>query len=344
MRRVIRSILRVIRSGADSSDTAFFAALREFLSSAPQAVRVDVDKHLSYLAGRAGVTVDHLLDGKSFRVHPQVLKDAITNISRAMEGACLAVNAERAALLLSLVTPEDAHNASYVRVGNEHDGGYVMVAEMLKGGVAYSCGILDDVSWDRAMADRGYEVFQYDHTISALPEQHRQFRFFKTGICGLGKDDHVFRSLDTLVRQNGHENRDDLVLKIDIEGAEWDVFSTMLDETIRCFSQIVVEFHALDKAASDPIFLARAYAALSKLDAHFVPVHVHANNSVNYAIVGSFAVPPVLEVTYLRRGAMETGPCTRLFPTELDRPNTPSRPDLWLGSFQFPVRASVWKI
>jgi predicted O-methyltransferase YrrM len=98
MRSMIRSILRAIRTGTDqcsASDAAFFAALREPLSSAPQAVRVDVDKHLSYLAGRAGVTVDHLLEGKSFSVHPQVLQNAITNISKGMAAANRA--AEKAA-------------------------------------------------------------------------------------------------------------------------------------------------------------------------------------------------------------------------------------------------------
>lgn len=292
------------------------------------------------LRGSVEPAVRNALDGWQPDSRLEEVSRRLANIERqtARAGDVLVHNgtdAQRAAALLRMLEPRDAVGARYVRLGRDNDGGYVMVADLLAGGVAYSLGISDDVSWDRAMAERGYDVFQYDHTIETLPESNKRFRFEKTGICGFAQDDEVFRSLDTLIARNGHAGRDDLVLKIDIEGAEWDVFSTILDSTLLRFSQIVVEFHWFDKAG-DNEFFGKAYAALSKLGTHFVPVHVHANNHYDFRVVGGVVVPPLVEVTYIRRGTLQTDPCTRTFPTDLDQPNWTARPDLWLGSFKFP--------
>lgn len=239
----------------------------------------------------------------------------------------------RAGVLLQFLEPRDPAGARFARVGRDHDGGYVMVENLLPGGVAYSLGISDDVSWDLAMAERGYRVFQYDHTIDELPQVHPNFAFHKIGICGYGADQGPYRSLDTLLAQNGHSGDDGIILKIDIEGAEWDVFSTILDATLLRFSQIVVEFHWFDQADDDRYF-GDAYCALKRLRTHFVPVHVHANNHGQYAWYGDVAVPQILEVTYVRNGLFEEVACSRSFPTALDQPNRAGWPEIVLGSFK----------
>ena len=45
-----------------------------------------------------------------------------------------------------------------IRIGRKNDGGYIM-ADDLRGSVAYSFGISDDPSWDLAMAEHGYSVY-----------------------------------------------------------------------------------------------------------------------------------------------------------------------------------------
>ena len=89
-------------------------------------------------------------------------------------------------------------------MGRDNDGGYVMVNHELGGGVCYSLGISDDVSWDSSMAARGYEVFMYDNTITALPEAHAQFHFFQTGICGHQNHQNGYVTLDEAIVANDH--------------------------------------------------------------------------------------------------------------------------------------------
>jgi hypothetical protein len=183
------------------------------------------------------------------------------------------------------------------------------------------------------MAERGFEVFMYDHTIEALPAQHPNFHFFPVGICGDNGGDRL-RRLRALIEANGHASQGDMVLKMDVEGAEWDVFADMEIATLESFAQIVVELHWLDEVDRDDLY-SKMKTSLSKLVASFAPVHVHGNNCSDLAIVGGIAVPQVLEVTFVRRADFSTVRSSKLFPTTLDVPNRLGYPDLHLGSFRF---------
>ena len=74
-----------------------------------------------------------------------------------------------------------------------------MLNDFHKGGIAYSFGISNDVSWDKAMADCGYDVFMYDHTISALPEENDRFHWEKIGVASDKTEDPQLKSLEELI-------------------------------------------------------------------------------------------------------------------------------------------------
>lgn len=49
---------------------------------------------------------------------------------------------------------------------------------------AYGFGIGGNVSWDESMAERGIDVFMYDHSIENPPRHNGKFHFFKLGLTG----------------------------------------------------------------------------------------------------------------------------------------------------------------
>ena len=49
---------------------------------------------------------------------------------------------------------KDIVGYEYIRVGRDHDGGYVMVDDFKNVKNAYSCGIDHDVSWDMDFTNR----------------------------------------------------------------------------------------------------------------------------------------------------------------------------------------------
>lgn len=75
-------------------------------------------------------------------------------------------------------------NLKEERVGRSKDGGYVMVTPFSQEKIAYSIGIADDVSWDKQMANDGYDVYMYDHTIKKCPEKNSKFHWKKIGVGG----------------------------------------------------------------------------------------------------------------------------------------------------------------
>ncbi|KZK76851.1 hypothetical protein PsW64_04696 [Pseudovibrio sp. W64] len=237
--------------------------------------------------------------------------------------------------LFSRLSPMDVAGHELARVGRTFDGGYVMVPPRSEEKIAYSLGINRDVSWDLEMAHKGLKIYQYDHTITGLPCQHKQFNYFKKGITASFQTNKHMTCLRDEIKKNGHQNANDILLKIDIEGDEWEVFADLETNELQKFSQILVEFHDLHKVYK--LFWFRtALEALNKIFQTHQAVHVHGNNNTALRIVGGYAIPPVLEVTFLRRNSYQFSPCTRIFPNKLDQPNNPSFAEHQLGSFQFP--------
>ena len=236
----------------------------------------------------------------------------------------------RAKALFAALAVKDVVGYPCVRKGVTEDGGYVMVDRGLENAVAYSFGIGRNVSWDLEMARAGGQIFQYDHTIPGLPDHHPSFHWSKLGIAAKSDAANNLTSIDDQVRLNGHEGRHDLIMKIDIEGWEWEAFAEMDDAVLCQFSQIVGEFHWFLSIVDQPYY-DKIMRALNKLNKYFQLVHIHANNQARLGVIGGITVYDALELAYVRKSDFEFAPSTRSFPTELDAPCCPDSPDFFMG-------------
>jgi hypothetical protein len=242
---------------------------------------------------------------------------------------------KRCAEIIDLLSPMDVLDAKFVRLGKDGDGGYVMVDDFDQSKIeaAYSFGILDDVSWDEAIANRGIDVFMYDHTIGGLPKENPRFHFFKTGVAGLEGGPNL-KTLDALIAENRHQENRNMLLKMDIEGYEWDVFRQLPSSNINQFRQIVLEFHQLTPFGSEAAYN-RIVEVLRKINQTHQAVHIHGNNWSVPAWIGDLVLPDFLEVSYVRRGDFKErlAPGTRQFPTDLDMPAFKDWPDIYFANF-----------
>jgi hypothetical protein len=139
---------------------------------------------------------------------------------------------------------------------------------------------------------------------------------------------------DLVAALTATDAKPDLVLKIDIEGHEWEVFADCSDATFSKIAQIVCEFHDLSHL-EHPEFRDRAHRALSNLTKHFAPVHVHANNYGRICNVANNPLPDVLEVSFANRNRYSFVETNETYPTPLDAPNCSNVADIRLGTFQF---------
>ncbi len=217
--------------------------------------------------------------------------------------------------------------ANYVRVGGDGDGGYVMAAPLSRTKIAYSFGIGKDVSWDMDIAKRGYEVYMYDHTIEKLPENHKKFHWRKKGITG-EEETKELKRLDTFIKANGHAGQAGMLLKIDVEGFEWEVLKRIDPDTLNKFDQIVIELHGTHSHDRKPMM-----DALGNLTKHFAVIHLHAQNGGPVSYCGNLVTPDTIETTLVNKSVFDVVIGGALLPTEFDRPVSPFMPEVWIGKW-----------
>ena len=185
------------------------------------------------------------------------------------------------------------------RTGKHNDGGYLMINDHLDNEekIAYSFGICDDVSWDSNMADKGYHIYMYDHTIDGLPYERKEFHFFKKGISDTQFARNDLETLNNLLEKNGHKDRDGMILKMDVEGAEYGFINSTDTDVFSKFDQIVMEYHDLLTDKGWDVRL----SAMQKLLKTHVPVHIHANNLGDVLYMDDEVFADCIEVTYINR-------------------------------------------
>lgn len=186
-----------------------------------------------------------------------------------------------------------------IRIGSTNDGGYVLLDKDYSKSLLISGGISNDNNFELALGNLGAKVHQIDYSITVPPREHPLLTFSAERIVGeKSKDSKLDVTLDELVARIPNLSGLDLLLKLDIEGSEWDVLET--SQTLDKFDQIFLELHYMDRI-SNPNYAKKSIKALERLLKGFFPVFISGNNCCGFVILGGFAVPRVIEMTLLNR-------------------------------------------
>lgn len=195
-----------------------------------------------------------------------------------------AASRERRVALLAELQPVTLSNCELARVGGAYNGGYLMCKNLMAGTqTAYSYGIGTDDDWgcDVTLALK-VPVHQYD--CFAPTKLRCDGGVFKLNAECVGPRTETIdgRRFDTIANQiarNGDAGKKMLV-KMDIEGAEWQTVLGTPDEVLAAIDQMPMELHGV----SEPEVL----DGLRKLKTHFHLLSVHFNN---YACGGAEPLP-----------------------------------------------------
>lgn len=216
-----------------------------------------------------------------------------------------------------------------VRVGPSGDGGYLLPNDLLGMTACVSPGVSLESGFDYEIAERGIPVHMADASVDGPAIQHARFHFTKI-FFGSVTANNTTTIEEFCLAIPGFSGGGDLLLQMDIEGAEWPVIQSMNSAFLRRFRIIVLEVHGLDN-----LFHAFTFdlikASFDKLLEHHKVVHLHPNNCCGSVVSQGMEVPRVMEMTFYRtdRDTFER-PASAEWPHPLDAENKPSNPALIL--------------
>jgi len=176
--------------------------------------------------------------------------------------------------ILAELQPVALKNCTFKRFGSANDGGYLMCENLIEPlDAAYSYGVGRNDDWGCEVSRRYHvPVHQYDCFDPARPtcedgtfEFHDECVGNRTGYTA----SRFFDTLENQIKKNGDTGRH-VIIKMDIEGAEWDSLLAAPNELLASIPQIAMEMHGFD----DPKIL----EVLRKLKRNFYLVNLHFNN------------------------------------------------------------------
>jgi hypothetical protein len=234
------------------------------------------------------------------------------------------------AALFAAIRPVRLKNCTLKRYGHPHDGGYLL-CENLAGDAksVYSWGIDGRDEWGCDVAKAFHvPVHQYDCFNPKRPVCDGAVFHFHDECVGPARatiDGRAFDAVASQIAKNGDAGKR-LLVKMDVESAEWESLAATPDSTLANIDQLAIEFHELD----DPTYI----DVIQKLKKTFHIANVHFNN---YACMWWSRPFPALayEVLFVnkRLAVLDTANPWADHPNALDAPNKPSKKD---------CQATVW--
>ena len=196
-----------------------------------------------------------------------------------------------------LASPSARGSHSLTRSGTSYGGWCYNSALIQPGAVVYSFGLGEDTSWDEALLLRGVDVYGFDPTPKSsvyvasraeLKGKKGKFHYTAEGLStrkymavftkpanpdhvsmregnhsGLGSMIEVpVNTLYNFMEMNGHTHLD--ILKLDIEGTEYEVLQDLIAKNFLPFKQLLVEFHQRFNAQNTRIHQATVNGLLTK--------------------------------------------------------------------------------
>ncbi|MBS3923069.1 MAG: FkbM family methyltransferase [Nitrosarchaeum sp.] len=177
------------------------------------------------------------------------------------------------------------------------------------------------------LSKRNIKCYLADYSVDS-PPIHNSLFYFKKKFLG-SENNSMYMTLTKWVNDNAESDDNDLILQMDIEGAEYDVLLETNQDLLKRFRILVIEFHNID-AILNPMGFKLINGVFTKLLNLFEIVHIHPNNCCSPIKYKKFVIPPTMEFTFLRKDRIVKSEPTKTFPHELDNTNLPTKNDFTL--------------
>jgi hypothetical protein len=227
------------------------------------------------------------------------------------------------------------------RIGGRCDGGYLVPDDLDGIEACFSPGVNNFKHFEDILTD-SYDIkchmcdYSSDASKLATPLRQGMQTFKKKWLDIDNSVDSIF--LEAWVNELSSAPDSDLLLQMDIEGAEYRNLLNCKDDVLQRFRIIILELHGLC-ALNNLIEFEKGLAPLlRKIDQYFICIHTHPNNyGGDFMIAGTdFNMPNLLELTFLRRDRFERVDASNFYQPQIPHPqdislNDRAKPPLFLN-------------
>ena len=230
---------------------------------------------------------------------------------------------------LNMVHPKSL-DIENIRIGGENDGGYIVPDDFKDVKYCFSPGVGYVSKFEKELTEKKIKCFLADYSVE--PKFKNNLIEFDKKFIGPSTFENFLSLKDWIEKKLVHEKNTDLILQMDIEGAEYDVINSLDDEILKKFRIILIEFHQLHYLFDDFTF-EKINHAFKKILKFFNCTHIHPNNSVDFVLKDrGIIIPPVLEFSFLRKDRGKILNKKLSFPAKIDQPNVLNKRDIELPS------------
>ena len=219
---------------------------------------------------------------------------------------------------------------SFVRIGSEEDGGYIVpnIFDEVKVSNCFSPGVGEYSDFEIDLYEK-YNIpsFLADNSIPHLPNPKEYLHFTKKHLGVINNKTDL--TLDSWVENKTDKDNTNLILQMDIDYSEYEVILGTTSKTLNKFAILLIEFHRLQD-----LFLAKSFKfykpTFEKLLQNHSVVHIHPNNNMPSKQIGNLIIPDTMEFTFLRNDLIKSSNKNLSFPHQLDTPNNQQKKDVIL--------------
>ena len=218
-----------------------------------------------------------------------------------------------------------------VRLGGDSDGSYLLPMDLQDIDACISPGVNSYKYFEDDLAKFGIKSYMCDYSVDvedlSTPLIEGMQVFEKKWLDIFGNQNDI--SLQELITKYIPDESKDLILQMDIEGAEYRNILHTIQSTMNRFRIIIVEVHYIRDGDlwTTPLMILPEKVSdlfksfLLKMDETHICVHAHPNNAGGEFLdkETGLNVPNIIELTYLRRDRF-TGDPTSYYKPQLPHP------------------------
>ena len=110
--------------------------------------------------------------------------------------------------------------------------------------LVYSFGLAQDWTFEETVASMGCKVFAFDPTVDPPAQTSPNITFKKLGVVGESTGNKDYKTLQELLKENGHQTTKISYLKMDVEGSEMGGLPLWLNSgALDYVEQLALEIH-----------------------------------------------------------------------------------------------------